>query len=56
MTMDIPVPKAVVKSRALEKATLKSMRLPAGEEKEKPWQAYPKEKNFCIVKIDYISN
>jgi len=56
ITMDIPVPKAVVKSRALEKAVLKGMRSPAGEEGEKPWQAYAKEKNFCKVKIDYISN
>jgi hypothetical protein len=44
MTMDIPVPKAVVKSRALEKAALKGMRPPAGEEEEKPRQAYAKEK------------
>jgi hypothetical protein len=56
MAMDIPVPKAAVKSRALEKAALKGMRPPAGEEEEKPWQAYAKEKNFCAVKIDYISN
>jgi hypothetical protein len=56
MAMDIRVPKAVVKSRALEKAALKGMRPPAGEEEEKPWQAYAKEKNFCAVKIDYISN
>jgi len=55
MAMDIPVPKAAVKSRALEKAALKGMRPPAGEE-DKPWQAYAKEKNFCKVKIDYISN
>jgi hypothetical protein len=56
MAMDIPVPKAAVKSRALEKAVLKGMRPPAGEEEEKPWQAYAKEKNPCPVKIDYISN
>ena len=56
MAMDIPVLKAAVKSRALEKAVLKGMRSPAGEEGEKPWQAYAKEKNFCKVKIDYISN
>ena len=56
MAIDIPVPKAAVKSRALEKAVLKGMRPPAGEEEEKPWQAYAKEKNFCKVKIDYISN
>jgi hypothetical protein len=56
MAMDIPVPKAVVKSRALEKAALKGMRPPAGEREEKPWQAYAKEKNFCKVKIDYITN
>jgi hypothetical protein len=55
MVMDIPVPKAAVKSRALEKAVLKGMRPPADEE-EKPRQAYAKEKNFCKVKIDYISN
>ena len=55
MAMDIPVPKAVVESRALEKAVPKGMRPPADEE-EKPWQAYAKEKNFCPVKIDYISN
>jgi len=53
---DISVPKAAVKSRALEKAVLKGIRLPAGEEEEKPWQAYAKEKNLCPVKIDYISN
>jgi hypothetical protein len=56
MAMDIPVLKAAVKSRALEKPVLKGMRPPAGEEEEKPWQAYAKEKNFCKVKIDYISN
>jgi hypothetical protein len=56
MAMDIPVLKAAVKSRALEKAVLKGMRPPADEEEEKPWQAYAKEKNFCKVKIDYISN
>ena len=56
MAMDIRVPKAAVKSRALEKAVLKGMRPPAGEAKEKPWQAYAKEKNLCKVKIDYISN
>ena len=56
MVMDIRVPKAAVKSRALEKAVLKGMRPPAGEEEDKPWQAYAKEKNFCPVKIDYISN
>ena len=56
MAMDIPVPKAAVKNRALEKAVLKGMRPPAGEEEEKPWQAYAKEKNPCPVKIDYISN
>jgi len=56
MAMDIRVPKAAVKSRALEKAPLKGMRPPADEEEEKPWQAYPKEKNLCPVKIDYISN
>ena len=55
MVMDISVPKAAVKSRALEKAVLKGMRPPAGEE-EKPRQAYAKEKNLCPVKIDYISN
>jgi hypothetical protein len=56
MAMDIPVLKAAVKSRALEKAVLKGMRPPAGEEEEKPRQAYAKEKNLCKVKIDYISN
>jgi hypothetical protein len=56
MAMDIPVLKAEVKSRALEKAVLKGMRPPAGEEKEKPWQAYAKEKNHCPVEIDYITN
>jgi len=56
MAMDIPVPKAAVKSRALEKAVLKGMRPPASEEEEKPWQAYVKEKNLCLVKIDYISS
>jgi hypothetical protein len=56
MTMDIPVPKAAVKSRALEKAAPKGMRPPAGEKEEKPWQAYAKEKNLCSMKIDYISN
>ena len=56
MAMDIPVPKAAVKSWALEKAVLKGMRPPADEEEEKPWQAYAKEKNLCRVKIDYISN
>jgi hypothetical protein len=56
MAIDIPVPKAAVKSRALERAVLKGMRPPAGEEEEKPWQAYAKEKNLCPVKIDYISN
>jgi N-glycosylase/DNA lyase len=56
MAMDIPVPRAVVKSRALEKAALMDMRPLAGEKKEKPWQAYAKEKNLCPVKIDYISN
>jgi len=56
MAMDIPVLKAAVKSRALEKAVLKGMRPPADEEEEKPRQAYAKEKNFCPVKIDYISN
>ena len=56
MAMDIPVPKAAVESRALEKAVLKGMRPPADEEEEKPWQAYAKEKNLCPVKIDYISN
>jgi len=56
MAIDIPVLKAAVKNRALEKAVLKGMRPPAGEEEEKPWQAYAKEKNFCKVKIDYISN
>jgi hypothetical protein len=56
MAMDIPVPKAAVKSRALEKAVLKGMRPLANEEEEKPWQAYAKEKNFCKAKIDYISN
>ena len=56
MVMDIRVLKAAVKSRALEKAVLKGMRPAAGEEDEKPWQAYAKEKNFCKVKIDYISN
>jgi len=55
MAMVIPVPKAAVKSRALERAVLKGMRPPADEE-EKPWQAYAKEKNLCPVKIDYISN
>ena len=56
MAMDIRVSKAAVKSRALEKAALKGMRPSAGEEEEKPWQAYEKEKNLCKVKIDYISN
>jgi hypothetical protein len=56
MAMDIRVPKAAVESRALEKAVLKGMRLPADEEEEKPWQAYAKEKKPCLVKIDYISN
>jgi hypothetical protein len=56
MAMDIRVPKAVVKSRASEKAVLKGMRPPADEEEEKPWQAHAKEKNLCPVKIDYISN
>jgi len=56
MAMDIRVPKAAVKNRALEKADLKGMRPPAGEEAEKPWQAYAKEKNFCPVEIDYITN
>jgi len=56
MAMDISVPKAAVKSRALEKAALKGIRPLAGEEEEKPWQAYAKEKNLCPVKIDYISN
>jgi len=56
MVMDIRVPKAAVKSRALEKAALKGMRPPAGDEEDKPWQAYAKEKNLCPVKIDYISN
>jgi len=56
MAMDIPVPKAVVKSQALEKAVLKGMRPPAGEEEGKPRQAYAKEKNPCPVKIDYITN
>jgi len=55
MAMDISVPKAAVKSRAVEKADLKGMRPPAGEE-DKPWQAYANETNFCKVKIDYISN
>jgi hypothetical protein len=55
MAMDIQVPKAAVKSRALEKAVLKGMRPPADEE-EKPRQAYAKEKNLCKVKINYISN
>jgi hypothetical protein len=54
--MDIRVPKAVVKSRALEKGVLKGMRPPAGEEEEKPWQAYAKKKNPCPVKIDYITS
>jgi len=56
MAMDISVPKAAVKSRALEKTALKGMRPPAGEREEKPRQAYAKEKNRCAVKIDYISN
>jgi len=56
MAMDIPVPKAVVKSRASEKAVLKGMRPPAGEEEEKPRQAYAKEKNLCPLKIEYISS
>jgi hypothetical protein len=56
MAMDIPVPKAAVKSRALEKAVLKGIRPPAGEEEGKPRQAYAKEKNPCPVKIDYTSN
>jgi hypothetical protein len=56
MAMDIPVPKAVVKSRALEKAVLKGIRPPADEEEEKPRQAYAKENNLCPVKVDYISN
>jgi hypothetical protein len=54
--VDIPVPKAAVKSRPLEKAALKGMRPPADEEEDKPWQAYANETNFCKVKIDYISN
>ena len=56
MVMDISVPKAAVKSRALEKAVLKGMRPLAGEEEEKPRQAYAKEKNLCPVEIDYITN
>ena len=56
MAIDIPVSKAAVKSRALEKAVLKGMRPPAGEEEEKPWQAHAKEKNLCPVEIDYITN
>jgi len=56
MAMDILVPKAVVKSRALEKAALKGMRPPVDEEEDKPWQAYANETNFCKVRIDYISN
>jgi len=56
MAMDIPVPKAAVKSRALEKAALKGMRPLAGVREEKPRQAYANETNFCKVKIDYISN
>ena len=56
MAMDIRVPKAVVKSQALEKAVLKGMRPLAGEEEEKPRQAYAKEKNLCPVEIDYITN
>jgi hypothetical protein len=56
MAMDIRVPKAAVKSRALEKAALKGMRPQAGEEEEKSRQAYAKEKNFCAVEIDYITN
>jgi len=56
MAMDIPVLKAAVKIRALEKAVLKGMRPPAGEKEEKPRQAYAKEKNLCPLKIDYISS
>jgi hypothetical protein len=56
MAIYIPVPKAAVKSRPLEKAALKGMRPPAGEEEEKPRQTYAKEKNLCSMKIDYISN
>jgi len=56
MAIDIRVPKAVVKSQALEKAVLKGMRPLAGEEEEKPRQAYAKEKNLCPVEIDYITN
>ena len=56
MAMDIPVLKAAVKSRALEKAVLKGMRPPADEEEEKPRQAYAKEKNFCPVEMDYITS
>jgi len=52
--MDMPVPKAVVKSQALEKAVLKGIRPPAGEEEGKPWQAYAKEKNLCP--LEYISS
>jgi hypothetical protein len=37
--MDIPVPKAAVKSRALEKAALKGMRPPAGGEEVKLYWA-----------------
>jgi len=36
MAIDIRVPKAALKSRASEKAALKGMRPPAGEEEEKP--------------------
>jgi hypothetical protein len=39
MAIYILVPKAAVKNRPLEKAALKGMRPPAGEEEEKPWQA-----------------
>jgi hypothetical protein len=56
MAIYIPVPKAAVKSRPLEKAALKGMRPPMGKEEEKTWQAYAKEKNLCPVKIDYVSN
>jgi hypothetical protein len=36
MAIDIRVPKAAAKNRASEKAVLKGMRPPAGEEEEKP--------------------
>jgi hypothetical protein len=55
MAMDILIPKAAVKSRALEKAALKGMRPPADKEGGKPWQTSIKEKDLCAVKVDHIS-